>query len=90
MDRAFKNKDGTRVYYNCPGCGNVHGIDPNRWSFNGDLVNPTFTPSVLCNPDHLPSRCHHFVTDGNIKFLSDCHHELKGKTVPLPIWEESW
>lgn len=27
--------------------------------------------------------CHSFVTDGNIQFLDDCTHELKGKTVPL-------
>jgi len=29
-------------------------------------------------------RCHSFVTDGNIQFLSDCSHELAGQTVPLP------
>jgi hypothetical protein len=28
-------------------------------------------------------RCHSLVTDGNIQFLDDCTHELKGKTVPL-------
>ncbi|TMK82954.1 MAG: ammonia monooxygenase [Actinobacteria bacterium] len=28
-------------------------------------------------------RCHSFVTDGAIAFLSDCTHELAGKTVPL-------
>lgn len=28
--------------------------------------------------------CHSFVRDGQIQFLSDCTHELKGKTVPLP------
>lgn len=27
--------------------------------------------------------CHSFVTDGNIQFLSDCTHELAGKTVPM-------
>lgn len=36
----------------------------------------------------LPNmRCHSFVTDGNIQFLSDCSHELAGQTVPLPDWE---
>ena len=28
--------------------------------------------------------CHSFVTDGQIQFLGDCSHELAGKTVPLP------
>ena len=40
----------------------------------------------------LPSppslRCHSFVTDGRIQFLSDCTHALAGQTVPLPgKWE---
>ena len=29
-------------------------------------------------------RCHSFVTDGRIQFLSDCTHELAGQTVDLP------
>lgn len=27
--------------------------------------------------------CHSFVRDGQIEFLSDCTHELAGKTVPM-------
>jgi hypothetical protein len=27
--------------------------------------------------------CHSFITDGQIQFLGDCTHSLKGKTVPL-------
>jgi hypothetical protein len=33
-------------------------------------------------------RCHSFVTDGQIQFLSDCTHALAGQTVPLPDWTE--
>ncbi len=33
-------------------------------------------------------RCHSFVTDGKIHFLSDCSHDMKGQTVPIPAWEE--
>ncbi|MCP8600812.1 anaerobic dehydrogenase, partial [Acinetobacter baumannii] len=34
--------------------------------------------------DHCPaSRCHLFLTDGKIQFLSDCHHELAGLTVDM-------
>lgn len=33
-------------------------------------------------------RCHSFVTDGQIRFLSDCSHSLAGKTVPLPDFTE--
>lgn len=28
--------------------------------------------------------CHSFVRDGQIQYLDDCTHDLKGQTVPLP------
>lgn len=48
--------DGTPSQYaqfRCPGCGYNHclGVGPKAsgpaWGWNGDLVKPTFTPSVL-------------------------------------------
>lgn len=29
-------------------------------------------------------RCHTFITDGMVQFLSDCSHALAGQTLPLP------
>jgi len=66
----------------CPGCKCGHLFD-SRWTFNGDMVKPTFRASMLVNQHDPKSRCHSFVTDGQIQFLDDCAHELKGKTVPL-------
>lgn len=72
----------------CPGCKKAHIFDA-RWNFNGDMVKPTFRASMLVYEHkneagyHQP-RCHSFVTDGQIQFLNDCTHELKGKTVDLP------
>ena len=34
-----------------------------------------------------PLVCHSFVRNGQIEFLSDCTHELAGKTVPLEAWD---
>ena len=31
-------------------------------------------------------RCHTFVTDGRIQYLSDCTHHLAGQTIDLPPW----
>jgi hypothetical protein len=31
-----------------------------------------------------PLVCHSFIRDGHIQFLSDCTHEMAGKTVALP------
>lgn len=71
----------------CPGCKRRHpfrtqGSGP-KWRFNGDLLRPTFTPSLLCNRHSPEDRCHSFVTDGRIRFLADCHHELAGQTIDL-------
>lgn len=65
----------------CPGCGMSHLFD-NRWNFNGDVDKPTFTPSMLARwPEN--NVCHSFVTDGKIKFLNDCTHDLKGQEVEM-------
>jgi hypothetical protein len=48
---------------------------------------PTFTPSLLVSKDYPESRCHSFVTEGQIRFLADSHHKLAGQTVDLPDWD---
>jgi hypothetical protein len=73
---------GPCYYFYCPGCKNYHVFD-SRWQFNGDLDNPTFSPSLLCNPNTPERRCHSFVRDGKIEFLGDCHHALAGQTVAM-------
>ena len=88
------NDKGEIVAYNfqCPGCDTLHVVHTKHstadvWTFNGDLKRPTFSPSVLVNADRshpdLP-RCHSFVREGQIQFLSDCTHTLAGQTVDLP------
>ena len=37
-----------------------------RWTFNGDMVKPTFSPSVLEYEGH-----HMFIRDGVVQYLSD-------------------
>ena len=75
----------------------VEGDGRPRWGFNGDYDRPTFTPSVLVTwsepsdveggfDDRSKDRkivCHSFVTDGQISFLGDCTHALRGQVVPL-------
>ena len=76
----------SRVWYWCPGCLTDHQISVDKWSWDGDLEKPTITPSVLINDDlacpNYP-RCHHFVKDGKLEFLSDCTHDLVGQTVDM-------
>lgn len=83
----------------CPGCGHRHFINDNLteqtgnpiWTFNGDFEKPTIRASVLtyCPTQEINYRCHSFITDGMIQFLSDCTHSLAGQTVELPEIEEA-
>lgn len=50
----------------------------NKWSFDGNLENPTLTPSIACRQDHF------FVRNGMVEFCGDAPHANAGKTVPLP------
>lgn len=75
----------------CPACQCGHAFDP-RWAFNGSHTAPTFSPSMLVRfaggygdpPKDV--RCHFFVREGRIEFLSDSTHALAGQTVDLPEW----
>lgn len=65
------------------------------WGWNGSLDMPTFTPSLLLWLEHRADedaeekkyvdsrRCHTFINDGRIQYLSDCGHALAGQTVDL-------
>lgn len=91
----FRNEKGTRGVFSfmCPACKKIHQIwtvdegDGNPvWRFNNDFNKPTVEPSVSCRTP-LVDRidiCHFFITDGMIKYLSDCTHDKAGQTHELP------
>lgn len=85
---------GSGVYmFFCPGCKSHHEVTTKtknkygaQWGFNGDVNNPTFTPSLHVWREVDGQRqtlCHSFVTNGMIQFLGDSIHELKNTTVEL-------
>jgi hypothetical protein len=85
-------RNGKLYVFHCPGCQYGHPFEVDApggtgWSWNRSFDNPTFYPSLLCNQHDPTSRCHSFVTDGKIRFLSDCWHSLAGQTVDLPDWD---
>ncbi len=80
---------GKEYIFYCPGCKAEHwfrvdGPEP-VWSFNGDVDSPTITPSLSVSSQHL---CHSFITHGKLLFLQDCTHDLAGKTVKIPEYNE--
>lgn len=86
------------VTFQCPGCksGHTFRVDADDqfkgpvWAWNNNLDRGTFSPSLLYRWDGLENGvevkkvCHSFVTDGKIRFLSDCTHDLKDQTVDIP------
>lgn len=87
QDEGVDANGQLHLWWFCPGCKCSHAYTVPRWTWNGSMYSPTFTPSLLCNQDDPKSRCHVFITDGIIDFLEDCYHELKGQKVPMQDWE---
>lgn len=98
MNVLRKVENSSVVTFWCPGCEESHQVDTEKWEFNGDYEKPTFAPSYLTwndpNPNAMPEhdptgkyrngfRCHSYIKDGKIEFLSDCTHWLVGQTVDL-------
>lgn len=77
----------------CPGCKYGHHLEtkPGEWTWNGDLVKPTATPSLLINrgASGEAPRCHFFIREGQLQFLGDCTHELAGTTVDMEPYDEA-
>jgi hypothetical protein len=110
MSKLERAEGGIWIFF-CPGCKEDHYFD-SRWTFDGNVDAPTFSPSLKCGPswrmppgwdwekakaegkaenDPATGRllgaiewtCHLFLRAGQIQFLDDCTHELRGKTVPM-------
>lgn len=80
LSRVLAKGEDDSFWFMCPGCDGPIRIK--GWLWDGNAECPTFSPSILSTmPNH---RCHSFIRDGKIEFLSDCSHELKGQTVDLP------
>lgn len=76
---AVAGSDPGHFIFWCPGCQCVHGINAG-WSFNGDVVKPTVSPSLLSRGQIL---CHLFIRDGKLEYLSDSQHEFAGQTIEM-------
>jgi hypothetical protein len=83
------------VSFYCPACKMRHSVstDPRHsrigtdgkpvvWTFNGNLQEPTITPSLNTWSEadgKIVWRCHSNVTKGEITFHGDCTHALRGR-----------
>lgn len=99
---------GRFAWVQCPGCNGLHrfilsnedGTIPDGpvWEWDGNLDQPTFSPSLLCidttfyaaERDENEYRvmvgsgnCHSFVRAGRWEFLGDSGHHLAGQSVDM-------
>lgn len=81
-------QSGNVLSFRCPGCGDFHTVDPQKWTWNGSFDAPTFAPSLLVRSGHYVS--HHIPGDecwcgkdyGFTCYL--CHSHIKdGKVIFL-------
>jgi hypothetical protein len=84
-----KDQQFNMAFY-CPGCKCHHGINTNHehrpaWNVTFTAGKPTVTPSILVTSS---TRCHLFIKHGEIEYLTDCTHELAGKTIPMELEED--
>lgn len=73
----------THIILNMPGPIPTRIIPLDRWTWNGDTEKPTLNPSILSQCPPICECCHTLVTDGKVRFLNDCSHELAGQTLDL-------
>lgn len=89
------------LLFYCVGCNDQHYFrirtdplyaDEPIWTWNGSWEAPTFSPSLICQhrvAGKLVTKCHLFLREGVITYLSDCAHSMAGKSIPMPEWPEA-
>lgn len=95
LSQKLRSVEGGNFAHWCPGCQEMHVFyvgtptsKGSKWSFDGNLARPTFTPSMNITVGPWENgeieRCHYFLSAGRIQFLGDCTHAIKSQTVDLP------
>ena len=84
----LKNLGDCGVAFWCPGCKCYHRVTA-KWNITLE-PDITIRPSVLTTCDgyfdgdsYRNLRCHLFITNSRIEFLTDCDHSLAGQTVDM-------
>jgi hypothetical protein len=74
-----------RYLHWCPACQELHPL-PDSWTFDGDLEQPTFSPSFKHSGGRSQPEwcCHYTLVKGMLHFAQDCSHAFKGQVIPLP------
>lgn len=63
-----------RYFHWCPGCEELHQL-PDSWTFDGNLVAPTFNPSFLQTGNAV-------VYDEHGRWTGEWHRDAQGQPIP--------
>ena len=95
QDPDYYELEGGEPTHFCPACKSLHTFNVNkqrpngaRWSWDGNIDKPTFTPSMNIRLGPLLGGkmliCHYTLIKGVIKYMNDCTHKMRGQIVDLP------
>jgi hypothetical protein len=70
VTRKLRRATG-RYFHWCPACLELHAL-PDKWTFNGNIERPSFSPSFRQNSGR--GDCHYIITGGQIHFCGDSYH----------------
>jgi hypothetical protein len=70
VTRKLRRATG-RYFHWCPACRELHPL-PDKWSFNGNVERPSFSPSFRQHTTR--GECHYTIADGQIHFYADSYH----------------
>ena len=84
MGKLLRITNTNEFTFYCPGCKCHHKIN-DTWRIDGADATLTVMPSILVTGSgkNGPLRCHLFIKNGMIEYLSDCNHDLKGQTISM-------
>lgn len=69
---------GATAYFHwCPACDRMHPL-PDSWSFEGNVDQPTFSPSFRQTGVRDGKDCHYNITAGQIVWHADSWHGRVG------------
>jgi hypothetical protein len=89
MAKLKEMRPGVYCHF-CPGCGCSHWVytDEQKWELTGSVDMPTVRPSLAHNRGERKAQCHYHITDGQLVYFLDTHHQYRSQTIDMPDWDE--
>lgn len=81
---AVMRRGATTFFHWCPACEQMHPL-PDTWTFDGNLEQPTFSPSFRQLRVRDGKDCHYNIEAGEIVWHADSWHSRTGREPMVPL-----